>query len=304
VIRLASSADVQAVARLLAVCEPQGLFTERYLAHVFASTPAHAEAKRWAAVEDDRVVGYAVAEKAHWSSVEGEAVGHLCVHPDARGRGHGTALYARLADHLGAIGALRVCTSTEADLVSRGFAARRGFMPLGERRFSGLDPRTVTTPPAPPAGIEVVPLAEFADDPRPIWRLEVEAAADIPSDAATGVDALTFDEWRVETWDDPDLDLDLSMAAVVSGEVVAYTTVVADRPTRRMLTAMTGTLRSHRGQGLARLIKHHSLYRAAGTGIELALTQNHEANAPMLAVNDTFGYAPLEPRLEWEKRLP
>jgi GNAT superfamily N-acetyltransferase len=304
VIRTVTLADAAPVAHVVALCEPQLLFTERYFEHLFASTPPGARAGRWCSLERGELVGYAGALKAHWSNVEGEATFGISVHPDARGRGHGSALYERVESHLLAIGARRVTASSHVDAASRGFAERRGFTAIGERRVNGVDPRTVGEPPPPPDGTELLPLAAFADDPRPIWRIEVEASRDIPTEAPIAADALSFADWHAQMWSDPELDRELSVVAVVDGEAVTSTTVFSDRPGRRMVTGLTGTLTSHRGRGLARLAKHHSLYRAGQLGIELALTQNHDANGPMLAVNDRLGYVPVEPRLEWEKRLP
>jgi RimJ/RimL family protein N-acetyltransferase len=53
---------------------------------------------------------------------------------------------------------------------------------------------------------------------------------------------------------------------------------------------MTGTLRSFRGRGLARLAKLCQLEWAARNGIVSVVTENDETNAPMLAVNTRLGY--------------
>lgn len=49
---------------------------------------------------------------------------------------------------------------------------------------------------------------------------------------------------------------------------------------------MTGTARTHRGRGLAKLVKNASLHRARATGY----TEAYTGNAPMLAINKWFGY--------------
>ena len=67
-------------------------------------------------------------------------------------------------------------------------------------------------------------------------------------------------------------------------------------------TTSPRTRREFRGRGLARLLKSHSLHRAAEAGVTLAITDNDETNAPMLAVNTALGYRPFARRVEWERR--
>jgi RimJ/RimL family protein N-acetyltransferase len=64
---------------------------------------------------------------------------------------------------------------------------------------------------------------------------------------------------------------------------------------------MTGTLRDHRGRGLALLVKRASLANAAGRGVELVSTENDETNAPMLRVNEKLGYQPDGSTLSWSR---
>ena len=46
-------------------------------------------------------------------------------------------------------------------------------------------------------------------------------------------------------------------------------------------------------------MKQHSLARAAASGITKVITQNDETNAPMLAINEKLGYAPLSSGHAW-----
>jgi GNAT superfamily N-acetyltransferase len=300
VIRLATVADCGAAARLISVCVPDAMVTEASLAHGFTSTPAKAMTRWWAAFDGEELVGWAFAALAYWSD-DGRGGLAVVVHPDARGRGIGSELYDAAVDHVTGAGARVITASSANDAASRGFVERRGFTHVDTRRVSGVDPRTISDAPTPPSGLEIAAWRAFADDPRPIWHVLAQASADIPSVVSNDRSAMSFDEWRDETWEDPDIDLDVSLVVLASGEVVAATFVVTDPPSARMLSGMTGTLPDYRGRGLARLVKHHSLRRAAQRGIKLALTENHAGNVPMLAVNDRLGYEPLEPRLEWKK---
>jgi GNAT superfamily N-acetyltransferase len=302
VTRPGTLADAEEAARLCAIVDQHGLFTARSLVHEMTTAPPRAHAAWWAAVEDGALVGWAGATRAFWSSAEGAAVLSLRVHPDLRGRGIGGELYAAADDHLRLIGAKRVTAWSHADEATRRFAARRGFEVSGGVTMSGVDPRTLGPLPNLGAETELLPFSAFEDDPEPIWRIDVEAGRDVPTDAPIDFDALGLEEWLEQMWRHPDHDLELGTVAVVDGEPAAMTAVLADRDTGRAITEMTGTLRAYRGRGLARLAKHRSLLRAAQAGITLALTGNHDANAPMLAINASLGYRPLEPALEWEQR--
>ncbi len=104
-----------------------------------------------------------------------------------------------------------------------------------------------------------------------------------------------------EFWRSPILDDDASLAAFVDGRLAAITMIRVDRASGRAQNNLAGTLREFRGRGLATLLKSHSLRRAADLGATIAITDNEEQNAPMLAVNTKLGYRPFGRRLTWER---
>ena len=71
----------------------------------------------------------------------------------------------------------------------------------------------------------------------------------------TAIDAVEYEQWVRDYWEHPDLDLELSRAAVVDGRAVAVAYVMVDVESRRALNAYTGSLRAYRGRGFARLAK-------------------------------------------------
>ncbi len=87
----------------------------------------------------------------------------------------------------------------------------------------------------------------------------------------------------------------------MDGELAAVTMIRVDRPSGRAKNNLAGVRAPYRGRGLATVIKSHSLRRAAELGATIALTDNDETNAPMLAVNTRLGYRPYARRLEWER---
>ena len=92
--------------------------------------------------------------------------------------------------------------------------------------------------------------------------------------------------------------------AFVEDELAALTMIRIDVPSGRAQNNVTGTRKAFRGHGLARLLNTHSLHIAGKRGATIAITDNDESNAPMLAVNTKLGYRPFARRLEWERVRP
>jgi GNAT superfamily N-acetyltransferase len=154
-----------------------------------------------------------------------------------------------------------------------------------------VEPRPV------PAGVELVPLGAL-DNPAPIHALDMELSRDIPNE---DFGAIGLGEWESLFWRSPFIDDEASLVAFVGGELAGLTMIRVDRPSRRAQNNLCGVRRPYRGRGLALLLKSHSLRRAAELGATIALTDNDETNAPMLAVNRRLGYRPFARRLEWER---
>jgi GNAT superfamily N-acetyltransferase len=112
---------------------------------------------------------------------------------------------------------------------------------------------------------------------------------------------MTLAQWSARFWRSPIVDDDCSLVAYVGGELAGLTMLRVDRATGRAHNNITGVRRAHRGRGLARLLKSHSLHRAGELGATVAATENDETNAPMLAVNTALGYRPSSRRVEWER---
>ncbi|MFH8368139.1 GNAT family N-acetyltransferase [Streptomyces sp. NPDC018031] len=240
---------------------------------------------------DGEVVGCAGVGLAFDSSEPGQAFANPMVHPDARGRGAGGALLAEAERYLAGLGAESVFAWALADERSRAFAVQRGYRPLRVARYLRLDLRNtpLPRPAAPPPGVRLCTAADLADDPRPLYLADAETTSDEPSD--TPGDTLSYPDWLSLYWADPDLDRNLTAVALVDGAVAAFATARTDGR-GGYLSAMTGTVRAHRGRGLAKLVKNHSLHLARSAGCTWAYTGNDTGNAPMLAVNEWFGYRP------------
>jgi GNAT superfamily N-acetyltransferase len=285
-IRTARPDDAPAVVALRALVHPYLVRGVESTRRMIAEPPPGEEWTAFVAEVEGRVVGWVSAYRnGRTSEVDFGEVAMLHVHPDHRGHGIGDALLAEAMEHLTALGVRRV--RTWALTASLPFARKRGFEPSRELRYSALDLRAAPPPPDPPAGVRLRALTEL--DPRRLHATYVAASADEPGD--TPSDAVSYDNWRYEVWDNVGLDRQVSTAVEIDGELVAFSLVKRDGD--RMWSDMTATLPAYRGRRLARLAKRAALHRAAADGVRVAYTSNDEANAPMLAVNEGLGYRPV-----------
>ncbi|MEH1102395.1 GNAT family N-acetyltransferase [Micromonospora sp. CPCC 205561] len=285
-IRTARPDDAPAVVALRAIVHPYLVRGVESTRRMIAQPPPGEDWTAYVVEVQDTVVGWVSAYRNDRTSEPdvGE-ISTLHVHPGHRGRGAGTALLTAALGHLREIGARRVRTWALPE--SLPFARRHGFTPSRELRYSALDLSPAPPMPQPPAGVRLLPLTDV--DPRRVYLAETAAAADEPEDVPA--DAISYESWRSEVWDNLGLDRAASTAAEAGGEVVAFSLVKRDGD--RMWSDYTGTLPEHRGRGLARLVKTAALHRAAANGVRVAYTSNDEANAPMLAVNVRLGYRPV-----------
>lgn len=282
--------DAGELAAIRRLVRPYHVMSASGVAWQVTGAPAAQRFRLLVAEVGGRVAGFAGVGLAFDSSEPGQAFANPVVHPDARGRGAGGALLAEAERYLAGLGATTVFAWALEDERSPGFAARRGYRPLREARYLRLDLRGAPLPPpaGPPPGVELRTAAELAD-PRAFYRADVEVTLDEPGDVPS--DTLAYPDWLSLHWSHPDFDRGLTVLAVVDGAVAAFATAHTDGR-GGYLSAMTGTVRAHRGRGLAKLVKNHSLHLARAAGCTCAYTGNDAGNGPMLAVNEWFGYRP------------
>jgi GNAT superfamily N-acetyltransferase len=300
VIRDFEERDADAASALIAQHSPW-FSTPAGVLHRERSVPARAHRHSWVAEEDGPVVAFAEAE-FEWTT-ERDDVGALwlVVHPDRRRQGIGSSLFERGAEHLTASGAHELRTWAAED--GADFVERRGFKPTRQERISAVDPRSVDTTRLQdlPEGVAIVPLAALLDRLPEVHAVYVEASADMPADHAQA--NLPLEEWLEETIGDPNLDRDTSVVVLVDDQPAALSWVYVDERHGRADHDLTGTARSFRRRGLARLAKLAVIERAAARGVTTLTTENDTENAGMLAINDELGFRPFAVVTEWVKPL-
>lgn len=124
---------------------------------------------------------------------------------------------------------------------------------------------------------------------RKYYDLSSQTAADMPN--WEGRPFPEFDWWKERLKDDPYWKPEGIMIAADGDRWVALSQVV-HQPSGRYYNGYTATHPEYRGRGLALAVKVKSIEYVRSKGAPAIRTNNHSANAPMLAVNRKLGYIP------------
>jgi GNAT superfamily N-acetyltransferase len=176
-------------------------------------------------------------------------------------------------------------TAVESDdAESLDFALRRGFHEHSRELGLELDV-TELEPPAvdPPAGIEIVLLADRPELATGAYEVGSEAIPDVPGS---------------EDWTPPPFEQFAAahlrglaiFVAVADGEVVGYAKLHEKADGRTATHGMTALKRAWRGRGIAKALKRAQIGWAKANGIERLAATNEERNAAMRRINESLGY--------------
>jgi len=281
-VRPATPADAAGIAAVWAAATPHLVKTA---AGIESELLRSTKRRVLVAVEHGEVVGYGNARFPTDEQARSRTA--VQVPPAQRRRGIGSAMADAVAEAARDAGARSLLTVVGADDASRGFATRRGFTLGRELSHSRASLATLPDPVPVPEGLRLASYTEV--DPREVWKASAAVVGGDPSGLST---APSYQEWLATDWDHPDLVRELSIALLDGGgsNVVSFVTTTAD-PARNMVWSnLTGTLPSHRGRGLAKVVKSVALHRARDAGFTDAFTGNDANNLPMLAVNRWLGY--------------
>lgn len=244
------------------------------------------------ASEDGRDVGAALGIGG-WHEPAGVARGEVRVIPDARGRGTGSALLARLGEWAAGLGYAELLGEVrEVDADSIAWARRRGYAEVGRNSKLVLELAGVEAPAVdPPEGIELVTWAERPDLARAMYAVACEAYPDIPG--AEDEVMPSFEDWLSADMQGAGDRPEATWIALAGDEVVGYAKLVLSnaRP-GVVMHDITGVLRAWRGRGIAAALKRAEIAWAVETGATKLETSNEERNEPIRKLNQRHGYEP------------
>ena len=235
----------------------------------------------------------------------------LWVDQDWRRQGIGGALYERAEAFAQERGAKRIETQFRLfrpDEPAVRFFESRGFVETDREVPALLD--LTTFDPAPhvrpsPEGLRLRTLAEAGDteeNRRRLWALDCAVHTDVPSHGGLP-EMPPFEQW-VRELEGPEWDPSACiMAEDESGTWVGVSVLGFTEGTNVGHTYITGVLREWRGRGVATALKLRAIQAAQDRQCSLILTENHEDNAPMRAVNRRLGFVADAPGVTYSKEI-
>jgi mycothiol synthase len=181
----------------------------------------------------------------------------------------GSRLYEALSDHARSLGLTSLWGRIgENDAESLRFAERQGFKEVGREYEVVLDIAGTDVAGEPPPGIELVTIAERPDLVHPLYELDVEVSADVPS-LEGGYAPRSFEEWHAIYLEGPGAMPEACVAALAGIEVVGYTGLRRRGPTSpTAANLLTAVRRPWRRRGIATALKRAQIARAHAAGIE------------------------------------
>jgi GNAT superfamily N-acetyltransferase len=216
------------------------------------------------------------------SSVIGSAFGMVRVHPEARGRGIGSALLDAVRAETRTLGRESVWGKV-SDSASLAFVTKRGFAEVTRE--------VVVLREVQPGDGEIAPgLVELRDEHLPsAYEVSVECIPEIHGPLPG--EAPPYEEWlERELYQSA-----IAFAALEDGTVVGYARLHETGMPHRLEHGLTAVRRSHRRRGLATALKQAQIRWAADRGYRELVTDMVEGNVAMRAVNERLGYRPLPP---------
>jgi L-amino acid N-acyltransferase YncA len=232
------------------------------------------------------------------SSLAGRASVAPRVLPGARGRGVGSALLRELATHALDLGVREAVALVDGrDDRSLGFARSFGFVEVDRQVEQVRALGDEGNPPPPPAGVEIVAIADRPELLRASYDLARQGYADMATDRDVSV---SLDEWLREEATLPGG----SFVALADGEVVGYSGLCRHDGPGVAEDGLTVVRRGWRRRGLATALKRRELAWSAASGVREVVTWTQQGNEGMRRVNESLGFLTRDISLTMAAPLP
>lgn len=235
----------------------------------------------------------------------------LSIADDAHWADFGGALYERALAFAQERGLKRLETTTRLyrpDEPVAAFLKQRGFAEIDREvpvrlDLTAFDPSQFET--GLPEGIRLLSWAEAGDtdtNRRRLYALSEVLSRDVPTRDVLSLHP-SFEEFEKDfgrsEWDSTALIL----AETEAGDWVGFSQIGFQEDSHIGWTFMTGVLPEYRGKGLATALKLRTIDAAMARQCPMILTENHEDNAPMRAINRKLGFVPDFPLVSYGKDL-
>lgn len=271
--------------------------------------------RRLVAEDDGRIVGFGQVNHTRWAHVPTKYRVDVIVHPDARRRGHGTALYDALVATVRERDAKTLASGAKESMTDGvRFLTKRGYQEVKRdwesRLFvSGFDlaPFAGAGDRVAKQGVRIVALAdEMKRDPdalRKAYELNEDCRQDVPS--VDPITRHTFDEFRRTDVDAPNALLDAFFIAIdPAGRYLGLSNMFSSLDDASFLwQGLTGVRREARGRGIAMALKLRTVGYAIDKGVEHIKTWNDTRNRTMLSINEALGFVKQPVWISFEKDL-
>ena len=258
-IREATDDDAEAIARLFREANDASVVSADGIRHMHRTSPERARLVVLVAEVDGGVVAVGSAGLNTWTTTEGAAWASVTVESAYRRRGIGDELGRRVLDHLREVEAKKITSFFRWTEEAERWASSRGWSRLLGGPLIAVDPRLVEEPTLP-AGYRCVAMAGLS--PEDVYEAVRATALDEPTPIPH--DDFKLDDFLRE-WNEPEADLESSTAVLdENGIVVSFSFLYVGGD--RAKHGFTGTVREHRGRGLAMAAKRRALRTAARAG--------------------------------------
>lgn len=248
------------------------------------------------------VAGEGDVRNMQWAYHPHKFVMDIRVHPAHRRRGIGSALWTRIEDLLRGQEAVSVKALVwEAQPEGVAFVARRGFQETMRAWESRLAVGTFDVGRFAPyvemarsGGVTITTLAdERAKDEGNLARIhamETELAYDVPRPADEVATPLDYPHWLKHAVEAPWAITEAFFLAVVDGEYAGVSNLFKPQRGEHLYQGLTGVRRAYRGRHIATALKVRTVEYARDRGVREIRTWNEIHNAPILTINEKFGF--------------
>jgi GNAT superfamily N-acetyltransferase len=206
------------------------------------------------------------------------------------------AIWAYLMEQVSRLQPKELQAQARENRAEYGFYLSQGFVEVVRSWVSVLDladfdPAPLSRPLA--RGIELKPLSELPYTQeafqRVCYHLELELLRDVPF--SEPLVPWEFEVWQQRHVQDPSLLPEGYFVALEDGNMVGLTMLFKSSRPQTLQTGLTGVLPGHRRKGIALALKLRAAEFARAYGARYIRTSNHQANQPMLAINELLGFA-------------